>query len=50
MNIATGWFDHPKSHHRGWFRVFRPEGYPLIEMWLGHFWISLDFGGVGRSQ
>lgn len=39
MRVYSGYFADPKSHHEGWFRVFRFSG--IVEVWFGHYWITV---------
>jgi len=41
MQVNTGYFAHPKAHHKGRFRVFRFKG--MIEFWAGHYWVSVSW-------
>lgn len=40
--VHSGRFTEHKSHHSGWFKVFRFGS--AIEIWLGPRWILFDLG------
>jgi hypothetical protein len=41
MNVHSGYFANPKTHHNGWFAVFR--GKHILEVWFGHRYVTVSW-------
>lgn len=41
MQIHSGKFSNPQSHHAGYFKVFRFTG--AVEIWLGSRWYLIQY-------
>jgi hypothetical protein len=45
MQVMSGKFSNPETHHEGYARVFRFTH--AVEIWIGARWITIDWGKRG---